>query len=350
MNQQHLDILKHSSAEWNKWRVENPTVIPDLSGADLRNAVLSGADLRAVNLRNADLSSANLRAANLRTADLRGANLKSAILWSASLTGSDLRGANLSGADLRSVNFRAADLKETDLTDTDLGEANFRTADLTRATLIGARTNDLTDFRSSIISGARLWKDQDPIDDWDAELWRIADVHTVKARITIAFKEHLFALDLMAILQMLDAGLFEYERLFIVSLEDVVGRSIADACLHRLQIKRKKNICLMKFESDSHGIDALFVPMSILLLGATICNEVEDALRRSEICTVIKTAFIRRADHVAQDLKKLLKIEMEKSEGLRQYDLDILALNEQDAMPELKIMFATRLVKERSVN
>lgn len=346
MNQKHLDILKHSSAEWNKWRVENPTAIPDLSGADLRNAALSGADLRAVNLKNADLTKANLRAANLRTADLRGANLDSAILWSASLTGADLRGANLSGADLRSVNFRAADLKEADLTDTDLGEANFRSADLTNATLVGARTNDFTDFRSTIISGARLWKDQDPIDDWDAEIWRIADMHTVKARITIAFKEHLYALDLSAVLHMLDDGLFEYERLFIVSLEDVVGQSISAACLHRLQTKRKNNICLMKFESDSHGIDALFVPMSILLLGAAICNDVEDALRRSEICTVIKTAFLRRAEHVAQDLQKILLLEMEKSEGLQQYGLEIATLNELELMPELKIMFTPRVLKE----
>jgi hypothetical protein len=346
MNQKHVDLLKSGSAEWNKWRVENPTIVPDLSGADLRNASLSGADLRAANFKNADLRAANLRAANLRTADLRGANLSNAILWSASLTGAELKGADLSGADLRSVNFRAADLKEANLTDTDLGEANFRSADLTSATLIGAKTNDFTDFRNSIINRARLWVDQDPIDDWDAEIWRIADIHTVKARISIAFKEHLYASDLAAIMHMLDAGLFEYERQFIVSLEDVVGKSIAAACLHRLQTKRKKNISLLKFESDSHEIDAIFVPMSILLLGASICNDVEDALRRSEICTVIKTAFLRRAEHVAQDLQKTLRSVMEKCEPLLHYDLEIVTANGREIIPELTIKFISRIVKE----
>ena len=50
-------------------------IIPraDLTGADLRDANLTGADLRDANLRDADLTGADLRDANLRYANLTGA-------------------------------------------------------------------------------------------------------------------------------------------------------------------------------------------------------------------------------------------------------------------------------------
>jgi hypothetical protein len=351
MNQTHVDIIKQGAAEWNKWRVENPTVIPDLSGADLRGAALSGADLRAATLKGADLAGANLRAANLRTADLRSANLSGAILWSASLTGADLRGADLTGADLRSVNFRAADLKEANLTDTDLGEANFRTADLSRATLIGARTNDFTDFRSAVISGAKLWFDQDPIDDWDSELWRIANAHTARAEIAIGFKEQLCAADLAGILRIFDNAIYEYEREFILSLKDVLGHSITDACFHRLSAKRRQCVCITSCApGDEHTLNVQLLPMSLLLLGATICNDVEDTLRRSEICTVLKTAFLRRTSHIAEDLRKLLLIELNNGTHPQPYDLVITTRGSREVMPDLVIRFVPSVVKDGSAN
>ena len=65
----------------------------DLSGADLRDADLSGANLRDADLRDADLSGANLSGA-----DLSGANLRDADLSGADLSGANLRDADLSGA------------------------------------------------------------------------------------------------------------------------------------------------------------------------------------------------------------------------------------------------------------
>jgi hypothetical protein len=40
-NIQHLEILKQGVEFWNKWREENKSIFPDLSGADLRNIDLS---------------------------------------------------------------------------------------------------------------------------------------------------------------------------------------------------------------------------------------------------------------------------------------------------------------------
>jgi hypothetical protein len=92
----------------------------DLSGADLRNAVLrnadlSGADLRNAVLRNADLSDAVLRNADLSGADLRNAVLRNAFLSDAVLRNADLSGADLSGADLRNAFLSDAVLRNADL-------------------------------------------------------------------------------------------------------------------------------------------------------------------------------------------------------------------------------------------
>ncbi|MDB9534757.1 pentapeptide repeat-containing protein, partial [Dolichospermum planctonicum CS-1226] len=64
-NPKHLAILKQGKEVWNKWRDENPDIIPDLIKSDLFMANLSGADLREANLREANLSGADLREANL---------------------------------------------------------------------------------------------------------------------------------------------------------------------------------------------------------------------------------------------------------------------------------------------
>ena len=66
-NPEHLAILKQGVEEWNKWRMEQSDVMPDLSEADLYAADLSGA-----NLRDADLREADTRAASFFRADRRG--------------------------------------------------------------------------------------------------------------------------------------------------------------------------------------------------------------------------------------------------------------------------------------
>lgn len=97
-NQEHVDALLADVDEWNAARSEDPALLPDLAGADLRAANLAVADLRHASMRGADLTLANLKGADLRWADLRGANLVGA-----QLIGADLLGADLSGTDLRTA-------------------------------------------------------------------------------------------------------------------------------------------------------------------------------------------------------------------------------------------------------
>lgn len=64
-NPEHLDILRQGVETWNKWRIENAGIQPNLRRANLREANLHGikfwdTDLTRANLSGADLSEANL--------------------------------------------------------------------------------------------------------------------------------------------------------------------------------------------------------------------------------------------------------------------------------------------------
>jgi len=154
-NDDHVALLKKDVDAWNRWRGENPNVVPDLRGAllsvaDLRVANLSRADLRvadlsAPGLSAAKLSGADLRVANLSGAELRVADLSAANLGEANLRETSLHGAKLSGAVLREANLRGADLRQADLRQADLSGAILHDADLFKADLSGA-----------ILSGAKL--------------------------------------------------------------------------------------------------------------------------------------------------------------------------------------------------
>jgi uncharacterized protein YjbI with pentapeptide repeats len=179
----HVAILKQGTSVWNKWRVENSAVRPDLSDTDLRglNAVwfneryyheqdcinaelavdyedaervfvslgqiwdsngetLTWDDRLGLNLRHADFTHARLDGADLSWADLEGAVLKDATLDHADLRYASLKDAIFCRASLESGNLRFADLTRTDLTqaflrDTDLSNAQFAQTVLTGAGL-----------------------------------------------------------------------------------------------------------------------------------------------------------------------------------------------------------------------
>jgi uncharacterized protein YjbI with pentapeptide repeats len=141
-NPEHLAILKQGVGRWNEWRDEHPDAKPDLAGADLGEANLSGANLSKTDLKTADLHEANLRGANLNKSNLVDANLIVADLTGAQLISADLSGANLLGAQLTWAN----------LFDSILWKADFRQAVLYGALLSGA---DLTD---ADFGQADLWQ------------------------------------------------------------------------------------------------------------------------------------------------------------------------------------------------
>ena len=137
-----------------------------LSGANLREADLSGANLIMANLRRADLSGANLIGANLLGADLSEANLGGADLREATLRGAKLRKADMKKGNLIEVNLRLADLSGADLRGADLRGADLWMAKLIKANLRGA------DLRGADLLKAKLTKaDLSGANLWGTDLW-----------------------------------------------------------------------------------------------------------------------------------------------------------------------------------
>ena len=97
-----IGLLKNNVTQFNLFRKENPSVVPDLSGADLAGSNIAQADLARANLagaflRGASLKGANLSFAVLERADLREADLTDAVMHRAQFQGANLLGARVGG-------------------------------------------------------------------------------------------------------------------------------------------------------------------------------------------------------------------------------------------------------------
>ncbi len=129
-NPEHLAILNEGVEAWNRWRRENPLVIPHLSGAEMRDANLTGVDFtraffgygtpsssgvyieagfEQANLRGANLSYSNLVGAGLAGADLREAQLFRTVFGKCDLCGVQFARAHMSGTVFAEVNLNGAE-------------------------------------------------------------------------------------------------------------------------------------------------------------------------------------------------------------------------------------------------
>ncbi len=159
-NVEHLAILKQGVEVWNEWRKKNPTIQPDLAGADLRgsnlnevdfgNAMLFRADFERAYLNNADLSTANLVDARFSRTDLSGAEISTALLFETDLSEANLSAASLSQSTLRDANLGKAILRGTDLSVTYLHNVNLGEANLSEA-MVALTT--FADIDLSLVNG-----------------------------------------------------------------------------------------------------------------------------------------------------------------------------------------------------
>lgn len=122
-NESHISILRNGVTVWNQWRQENPSVKPDLTGADLSR--VTNTVVKYANLARVDLSNANLDYAYLKGTDLRGATLHGTQCHNATLIEAKLTEASLIGARLSRANFYRAVCTNTDFSDALLGGASF---------------------------------------------------------------------------------------------------------------------------------------------------------------------------------------------------------------------------------
>ena len=152
----HLERLRLGTPGWNRWRQENPSVIPDFTGAHLEHVRLNAANLsdaifESAYLGNADMSGANLTGANLGQAYLRGARLPGVVLDGATLTEAELSGVDLSRGRLIGANLTSARLRLADLSDASLERATLCGADLRQVVAVG------TSFRNADLSGCYVY-------------------------------------------------------------------------------------------------------------------------------------------------------------------------------------------------
>ena len=122
----HVSKIKQGAAAWNRWREEEPDVLPDLGWANLNGLNLDGvvfaksvlklAFCKGCSFVGADFSGASMRGVNLQGCDLRGAVFREANLEGAHMLGADLTGADFAGANLKLANFDGAVLKDADFT------------------------------------------------------------------------------------------------------------------------------------------------------------------------------------------------------------------------------------------
>lgn len=139
--------------------------ITDLSGADLREADLTGAILNNVlmnrsnlvqaTLNQAKLSNSRLAGANLSSARLIGADLHQALLENASLTGADLGEAKLAQSNLHGARLGQVKALGTDFSFADLTQSSGQGADFSGANMSNANLQE-ADFSSTKLVGTNL--------------------------------------------------------------------------------------------------------------------------------------------------------------------------------------------------
>ncbi len=159
-NPEHLNILRQGVELWNKWRVENPSTLIDLRGAELKDTDLKGANLSHSDLDGARFSGADLTGANLWYAELTNTHFEEARLVSARLNASiggeprfdkaDLSYADTSNSILGASSMRGAILVGAIMWHTDWSHSNLEDADLTRADLRS------TNLSRTYLSGANF--------------------------------------------------------------------------------------------------------------------------------------------------------------------------------------------------
>jgi len=129
--QEHVDILRRGPRTWNAWRVENPSIVPDLAGISLSigDRQMGPMNGGPINLSRTQMTEAALYFATLTGADLRGSDLTNADLRGARLEGVDLTGADLAGAQLDGASLAGAVLKATNLCGACLADVRGLTTD-----------------------------------------------------------------------------------------------------------------------------------------------------------------------------------------------------------------------------
>jgi hypothetical protein len=122
-NPEHLKILKQGVEVWNRWRIKNPSIKPDLSEADISLRRWDKWD--TMNLLKGSFSEWSLLRNELNRVDFSNTNLEGTNIMWAYLSNSNFYRANLTGACLQDAFLINANFIEANLSNTDFEYANL---------------------------------------------------------------------------------------------------------------------------------------------------------------------------------------------------------------------------------
>jgi hypothetical protein len=150
-NKEHIQILEKGSVIWNKWRLENPLIVPNLEQLNL-----SGNNLSGFNFSNANLYSTDFLETNLSRSDLSGSMLESAQLSYSNCENANFQNSNLFKAvlmecNMKSSNFRNCLMQRTDISGSDFSFSNLSGVDFGFSIIIGVN------FFKADLSGCRIY-------------------------------------------------------------------------------------------------------------------------------------------------------------------------------------------------
>ena len=133
-------LALRSKQPWINLLEELPDVEEAFPGKDLRGAPLNNLDLSGVDLREAVLNYANFQDSNLKNVDFRGAYLSGVNLSEANLAGANFSGCMISSVNLSGANLSGAQLADTNFLGANLRKANFSQANLENASFFWCQT------------------------------------------------------------------------------------------------------------------------------------------------------------------------------------------------------------------
>ncbi len=159
----HVEMLLAGIPAWNRWRKDNPRIVPDLSNLDFTALVAQPSKERQRNpasTRELPLKGANFSGASFENSVLSCIDLSNANFDHANMRGADLRSTSFKGSDLRGVDFSSADLSGSNLSNSDASGANFTaakliSANLSRANFLGADLA-LVDLSNAMAKGIKF--------------------------------------------------------------------------------------------------------------------------------------------------------------------------------------------------
>jgi hypothetical protein len=149
-NPEHLEILKGGFVGWNKWRNQNPKVVPNLISAVLPKFDFRGFNLSHVKFNQAQLQFGHFARCLIDETDFSNSDLQLTDFNRADLRDTDFVNADLTGSDFTQANIFCGKFQNTNLTNGDLVGTNLVGVDLTGASLKFSKLME-TNFISAIL-------------------------------------------------------------------------------------------------------------------------------------------------------------------------------------------------------